>query len=163
MRLLIKQENAIFDAWDAGKQARSNGGEAAFRSCRQPSQAIKFHKVNFNGQTWFPSLVKGLKFHAAEPIPLQVEFATQLVRERKRWFACIPVVDEVKLPVLDKVIALDPGVRTFLTGYDGNSFQEFGKADIGRIQRLCSHAGQIDGTNSLIQKPKTKALYVGVC
>ena len=155
------KENAIFDAWDAGKQALSNGGEAAFRSCRQPSQAIKFHKVNFNGQTWFPSLVKGLKFHAAEPIPLQVEWATQLVRERKRWFACIPVAEEVKLPVIDKVIALDPGVRTFLTGYDGNSFQEFGKADIGRIQRLCSHLDKLMGRIASSKNRKQKRCMLG--
>ncbi|MBS3029783.1 MAG: hypothetical protein EZY12_21995 [Dolichospermum sp. DET69] len=45
------KENAIFDAWDACKQAKSVNGEASFRSCRQPSQSIKFHKVNFNGET----------------------------------------------------------------------------------------------------------------
>ncbi len=77
-------------------------------------------------------MVKGLNFRASEPLP-ETEFATQIVRDRKRWFACIPVREEVEVKQLDKVIALDPGVRTFLTGYDGNSFQEFGKADIGRI------------------------------
>jgi putative transposase len=119
------KENAIFDAWDAWKQAKSQKGEASFRSCRQPSQAIKFHARNFNGKTWFPGLTKGLNFRASESLQ-KTEFATQLVRDRKRWFACIPVLSKVKTQNLDKVIALDPGVRTFLTGYDGNSFQEFG-------------------------------------
>lgn len=132
------KENAIFDAWDAWKQANSVKGEASFRSCRQPVQSIKFHRVNFNGKTWYPTLVKGLNFRASEPLQ-KTNFATQLVRDRKRWFACIPVLEEVKPKELDRVIALDPGVRTFLTGYDGESFQEFGGADIGRIQRLCSH------------------------
>jgi putative transposase len=89
------KENAIFDAWDAWKQAKSVKGEASFRSCRQPSQSIKFHKVNFNGETWFPSLVKGLDFKSTEQIQ-KTEFATQLVRDRKRWFACIPVTEEVE-------------------------------------------------------------------
>ncbi|NEP03344.1 MAG: transposase, partial [Symploca sp. SIO2E9] len=62
------KENAIFEAWDAWKQAQAEKGKAGFRSCRQPSQAIKFHKVNFNGKTWFPSLVKGLNFRASEPL-----------------------------------------------------------------------------------------------
>ncbi|MCC3619115.1 transposase, partial [Microcoleus sp. PH2017_38_RDM_U_B] len=141
------KENAIFDAWDAWKQAKSVKGEASFRSCRQPSQSIKFHKVNFNGETWFPSLVKGLNFRATEPIQ-KTEFATQLVRDKKRWFACIPIREEARTKELDKVIALDPGVRTFLTGYDGDSFQEFGKADIGRIQRLCSHLDKLMGCAS---------------
>jgi putative transposase len=79
---------------------------------------------------------------------LSTEFATQLIRDKKRWFACIPVIEEARTKELDKVIALDPGVRTFLTGYDGDSFQEFGKADIGRIQRLCSHLDKLMGRAS---------------
>ncbi|NES82609.1 MAG: transposase [Moorea sp. SIO2B7] len=87
----------------------------------------------------------------------KTEYATQLVRDRKRWFACIPVYEETTSSnQLNKVIALDPGVRTFLTGFDGDSFLEFGKADIGRIQRLCSHLdkqmGRIAKTN--IRKEK---------
>lgn len=41
-------------------------------------------------------------------------------------------------PIEKRVIALDPGVRTFMTGYDphGVAF-EFGRQDIGRIYRLC--------------------------
>jgi len=152
------KENAIFDAWDAWRQAQKVGGEASFRSCRQPSQAIKFHHRNFNGKTWFPSLVKGLNFHSSEPLK-KTEFATQLVRDRKRWFACLPVIEEVEQKSLDKVIALDPGVRSFLTGYDGESFQEFGKADIGRIQRLCSHLDKLMGRVSKSgRKPKRRIL-----
>jgi|AGSF01.1.fsa_nt_gi transposase, IS605 OrfB family, central region len=152
------KENAIFDAWDAWKQAKSVKGEANFRSCRQPSQSIKFHKVNFNGETWFPSLVKGLNFRTTEPIQ-KTEFATQLVRDKKRWFACIPVTEEARTKELDQVIALDPGVRTFLTGYDGDSFQEFGKADIGRIQRLCSHLDKLMGRASkAVRKQKRRML-----
>jgi putative transposase len=152
------KENAIFDAWDAWKQARASKGEASFRSCRQPSQSIKFHKVNFNGETWFPSLVKRLNFKSTEPIQ-KTEFATQLVRDRKRWFACIPVIEEVETKELDKVIALDPGVRTFLTGYDGDSFQEFGKADIGRIQRLCSHLDSLMGRASKVGRKQKRRMH----
>lgn len=65
-------------------------------------------------------------------------------------------MEEVKQRVLDKVIALDPGVRTFLTGYDGNSFQEFGKADIGRIQRLCSHLDKLMGRIASSKNRKQK-------
>ncbi|MEQ9668848.1 RNA-guided endonuclease InsQ/TnpB family protein [Coleofasciculus sp. G2-EDA-02] len=151
------KENAIFDAWDAWWQATSAGGEASLRSCRQLSQAIKFHKVNFKRKTWFPSLTKGLSFKASEPIPEQVEFATQLVRDRKRWFACIPVIEEIEPRILDKVIALDPGVRTFLTGYDGDSFVEFGKADIGRIQRLCSHLDKLMGRAALASRKQKRS------
>ncbi|XZO01663.1 MAG: hypothetical protein ACM65L_24790 [Microcoleus sp.] len=156
------KENAIFDAIDAWKQAKSVKGEASFRSCRQPSQSIKFHKVNFNGETWFPSLVKGLSFRSTEPIQ-KTEFATQLVRDKKRWFACIPVTEEARTKELDKVIALDPGVRTFLTGYDGDSFQEFGKADIGRIQRLCSHLDKLMGRASKAGRRQKRRMSQKAC
>jgi putative transposase len=152
------KENAIFDAWDAWKQAKSVKGEANFRSCRQPVQSIKFHKLNFNGETWYPKLVKGLSFRASEPL-IKTNFATQLVRDRKRWFACIPVIEEVEVKNLDKVIALDPGVRTFLTGYDGESFQEFGKADIGRIQRLCSHLDNLLSRASQACRRQKRKMY----
>lgn len=40
----------------------------------------------------------------------------------------------------DRVIALDPGVRTFHTGYDPTGYLfEFGKGDIGHIYRICVH------------------------
>lgn len=44
------------------------------------------------------------------------------------------------LPLPPRVIALDPGVRTFLTGYDpAGRACEWGPGDIGRIDRLCHH------------------------
>ena len=38
-----------------------------------------------------------------------------------------------------RIIALDPGVRCFQTGFDGHRFLEFGQGDMGRITRLCQH------------------------
>jgi len=43
----------------------------------------------------------------------------------------------------NKVIALDPGVRTFLTGYEGETVLEIGKGDIERIVRLCFHLDKL--------------------
>jgi len=43
----------------------------------------------------------------------------------------------------NKVIALDRGVRTFLTGYDGETVLERGKGDIERIVRLCFHLDKL--------------------
>jgi putative transposase len=39
----------------------------------------------------------------------------------------------------NKLIALDPGVRSFLTGYDSEQVIEIGGGDLGRITRLCQH------------------------
>lgn len=153
------RENAIFDAHDAWKQARKQGGKASYRSCRQPVQAIKFNACNFKSGTWYRGLVKKLTFNESEPISASCEYATQLVRDRQRWFAIFPTRVEETSVASDKVIALDPGVRTFLTGYDGESILEFGKADIGRIQRLCSHLDKLIGKASIASRKQKRRMY----
>ncbi|WP_145837540.1 RNA-guided endonuclease InsQ/TnpB family protein, partial [Dulcicalothrix desertica] len=45
--------------------------------------------------------------------------------------------------VTNKVIALDPGVRTFITGFDGSDFSEFGNGDFNKIAKLCSHLDKL--------------------
>jgi putative transposase len=129
------RQNAIFDAHQAFSASRN----AKFRSCRDRQQTIKFNNSNFSKGMWFPRLVKGLGFVAAEPIPDSCEYSTQLTFSKGQWFAIFPVVASASKLNLDGVIALDPGMRTFLTGFDGHRFVEFGRGDIGRITRLCQH------------------------
>ena len=50
-----------------------------------------------------------------------------------KWYGIFPEYKEPEPTTQSKVIALDPGVRTFLTGYDGEKILEFGGGDIGRI------------------------------
>jgi putative transposase len=129
------RQNAIFDA----HLAFSASPDAKFRSCRDSSQAIKFNDSNFSQGTWYPKLTKGLSFTAAEPIPISCSQGTQLVFDKGRWFAVFPELAQLNPTKADGIIALDPGVRTFLTGFDGRKFLEFGSGDIGRITRLCQH------------------------
>jgi len=135
------RQNAIFDA----HQAYSASPDCKFRSCRAPKQTLKFNDSNFSKGTWYPKLTKGLTFRASEPIPKTCERASMLIKEKDRWFAVFPE------PVLGaatqsiSVIALDPGVRTFLTGFDGSKFLEFGRGDMGRITRLCQHLDKLMG------------------
>lgn len=135
--------NAVQDAYDAWKQAKANKGEASFRSCRQSVSAIKFKRGNFIKGTWFPQLTKGCNFEASQTLPQSCDYGTQLVRDRRRWFAVIPEYVKIEPTTQNKVIALDPGVRTFLTGYDGETVLEIGKGDIERIIRLCFHLDKL--------------------
>jgi putative transposase len=66
-----------------------------------------------------------------------------------RWFAVFPVESAVKDNYSSSVIALDPGIRTFMTGFDSQKFLEFGNGDMGRITRLCQH---LDGLMGKIAK-----------
>jgi putative transposase len=123
------RQNAIFDAYLAFRASP----DAKFRSCRDTSQAIKFNDRNFSQGTWYPKLTKGLAFIAAEPAPISCDQGTQLVFVRGKWFAIFPKTAQGSPTKSDGIIALDPGVRTFLTGFDGRKFLEFGRGDIGRI------------------------------
>ncbi len=129
------RQNAIFDA----HLAFSASPGARFRSCRDSSQAIKFNDANFSSGSWYPRLTKGLTFKVSEPILSTCDQGTQLVFSKGQWFAVFPKPVAVTPTEATGVIALDPGVRTFMTGFDGSKFLEFGSGDIGRITRLCQH------------------------
>jgi putative transposase len=129
------RQNAIFDAHQAYKASKT----AKFRSCREYNQTIKFNNSNFSQGRWYPNLTKGLTFKASEPIPDKCANATGLTCCIGRWFATFPIEKTIQDNPSDGIIALDPGVRCFQTGFDGHRFLEFGKGDIGRITRLCQH------------------------
>ncbi|WP_435388455.1 RNA-guided endonuclease InsQ/TnpB family protein, partial [Laspinema olomoucense] len=144
------RQNAIFDAYLAFIASPN----ARFRSCRDSSQAIKFNDANFSSGRWYPRLTKGLTFRVSEPIPKTCDQGTQLVFTKGRWFAVFPEPVSVTPTEATGVIALDPGVRTFMTGFDGSRFLEFGSGDIGRITRLCQH---LDDLMSSIAKEPSRS------
>ena len=136
-------QEAVADAVDAFRQARANHGTASFKSCRAFSQVIKFKAGNFKNGTWYCQTTKGLEFKSAEEFPQKCPYGTQLIYQKGKWFGCFPEYRELTPTEQKQVIALDPGVRTFLTGYDGETILEMGQKDIGRINRLCTHLDHI--------------------
>ena len=132
-------QEAVADAVDGHKQAIANGGIAKFKSCRQPSQVIKFKVGNYKKKHWYPTKVKGLTYRSPEGFPAECSYGTQLVFERGKWYGIFPEYKQPYPTKQSKVIALDPGVRNFLTGFDSQKIVEFGSGDMGKIQRLCSH------------------------
>ncbi len=135
-----QRQEACFEAYDAFHRAKKDGGEAKFKSAKATSQTIQFKTGNYKNGTWYCRTTKGLKFTTiGQSAPYQCEYGTELVYRRGKWFGCFPEYKEVIPTQSDRVIALDPGNRTFLTGDDGENVLEIGKGDIGRIQRLCQH------------------------
>lgn len=147
------RQNAIFDAHRAFKAS----SRAKFRSIRDYSQAIKFNDSNFSSCTWYPSLTKGLTFKAAESIP-ECQHSTQLLYCKGRWFAVFAM--PVTLQPIESmgILALDPGVRTFMTGFDGNKFIELGGGDMGRITRLCQYLDDLMSRISQATKQQRKRM-----
>lgn len=146
------RQNAIFDA----HQAYTASKDCKFRSHKAPRQSIKFNNSNYKKGKWYPNLTKNFSYFSSESLPGNSDYSTSLIKVKsKGWFAVFitEIKPEIKELDLGKVIALDPGVRTFLTGFDGQKFVEFGAGDIGRISRLCSH---LDSLMSKISLSKSK-------
>ncbi len=144
------RHEAVCEAISASRQSRkANGGKGwlRFRSCRSKSQVIQFKNDAYRNGTWFPSKIGNLKFVVAKgyELPINCVYGTELVYQRGQWFACFPEYVPIVGTGSDKVIALDPGNRTFLTGYDGENILEIGKGDIGRLTRLCLHLDNLIG------------------
>ncbi len=146
-------QEAVADAVDAYRQALSQKGLAKFKSCRANSQVIKFKVGNYKNGTWYAQKTRKLRFTSRQEIPSNCDYGTQLVYQKGKWYGCFPQVKNIEPIPNEKVIALDPGVRTFLTGYDGENVLQVGKKDIGRISRLCSH---LDNLMSRISLSKSK-------
>ncbi len=114
-----------------------------FRSRKDPQQSITIHNFEWTRksgifyQTIHPNTMK-----AEKPLPTQI-YHDLIVTKNKlgHFYLCIPK-DITQRPPSEtppkNVIACDPGVRTFLTGYDPSGrIIEYGKTDISRIHRLC--------------------------
>lgn len=151
-------QEACDEAFDSYRQARKNGGQSQFKSCRSRSQTIQFKVGNFKHGTWYPRTTKGLSFRATIPMPSNCQYGTELVYQRGKWFACIPEVVDVLPTGSERVIALDPGNRAFLTGYDGENVLEIGKGDIGRINRFCLHLDNLLSRASQSQNKRQRYL-----
>jgi putative transposase len=85
---------------------------------------------------------------AAEPLPDAIAYDCRLQRTRLgHYYFCLLLPAEVKVAgtgsenQAPRILAIDPGVRTFLTGYDPltGAFVEWGKGDMKRIERLTVH------------------------
>jgi putative transposase len=172
---------AVLDAHEAFCNSLKSGtkhSEAGrFRSWRDAKRAIKFQPENYCNGTWYSDEVKGLKFEVSEPLPSDdIEYqtkqkdksfktrirkdswgqSTQLVYDKKRWFAVLPIEFIPTQSCQQTMIALDPGVRSFLTGFDGEKFIEIGNKDITKIYRLCRFTDKLISQKSKLKGRKNK-------
>ena len=87
----------------------------------------------------------GAKLKSSEPLPIILTYDIRLFRTRlDEYFLCIPqtpkIHDDSQVPDAEgsSTVALDPGVRTFMTAYDASGcVVEWGVGDTTRIYRLC--------------------------
>jgi putative transposase len=153
-------DNALFEAYTAGKKtdrqpAQIKKGKQAqvnpltglklaiFRSIRDPKKTIQFDPGDYKNGHLMIKASKGLEkplWTGQDYCLINYDPSVEVTYNRGRWFVNMPV--EMDIPSSKtggKAIGLDPGLRCFLTGFEGNSFTEFAKYDLGKIARLCQY------------------------
>jgi len=118
--------------------------EIKYRSKKAPSQSILSIVIHcqYCGASRGPyyDAFHGIK--SAEPLPPKLNYDVRLQRTRlDHYYLCLlePLAVRAKSqgPATQRIIALDPGVRTFMTGYDPSGRAiEWGRGDMQRIYRL---------------------------
>jgi putative transposase len=134
---------AIRDACQAVSAAKrrfqeSGFQEVGFRSRKNPVQSCYIPKSAFRSGGVYPTLSRG-ELRKVEEVPKEHR-DLRLVCERGRWFLIVPV--QQKRCVAEnqgRVVALDPGIRSFQTFYSESGCGKLGAGDFGQIQRLCSY------------------------
>jgi putative transposase len=128
-----------------------------FKKKKAPSDSIAIFAKNYKAKgVIFPTFFGKEPIKSAEELPDKLEYDARLARKRYgHFYLCIPKKPgKYNGPLQNKVIAFDPGMKTFCTGYDPDGMiVEVGKSDISRIYRLCN---SYDKLQSKWSQPTTK-------
>ena len=137
------REHSINEACQAVKNAKRKYGtthrfqQVKFRSRKDPVQRFGFDKQSLNKNFVFKGSNKIL-FDSSESINSELE-GTRIIKENGRWFLILPQRRSIKTPDNQRLgaVAIDPGVRTFVSYYSETHHGKIGEGDFNRIFRLC--------------------------
>lgn len=152
--------NDVLKAYKTSIAAKRINFVVNFKSKKAKSDSIALLAKHWKSSGLFhPTFWGKTPLRSAEPLPEKLNYDCRIQRTNLGCFyLCIPQPlehrSENQTPVQPSVIALDPGVRTFQTGYspDG-SIVEFANKDAGRLYRLCLH---LDRLQSKVNQPEIR-------
>jgi len=130
---------AVRDACIAVRATKKTGEKqfVSFKSKRQPSDSIFIPKSAIKPKGVYHTILGAL--FMSEALPDNIK-DSRLVKEGDKYYLCVSyTVATSKRKSNGRVVALDPGVRTFLTYFHERGFGWLGHHAINRIQRLCFH------------------------
>jgi putative transposase len=117
--------------------------EVSFRSKRSPNQVAFIPKtgVSEKGAFW----TRLGKLLSSEKIP-KAGHDCRLVLQSGRYYLIVPrKVETASGENQAGVVALDPGLRTFISAYSERGVEKFGQAAFSRIVRLCYALDDLTG------------------
>lgn len=134
---------AIRDVCIAVREAKNKCKETgeyqsvSFKSKRKPSDSIYIPKSAISERGAYYTMLGDLKMSEALPDNIA---DSRLVKDGDAYYLCVSyTATSTKREPNGRVVALDPGVRTFLTCFHEHGFGWLGHHAINRIQRLCSY------------------------
>lgn len=153
---------AMQDAIKAVKNAKSKYKTAnkiqrvSFRSKGDLKQSFATNKNTVRDKQLFSYKSHDIQFKPSQPIPTPDTEGVRMVCERGRYYLIVPVRVPMLRPENQRMghVALDPGVRTFLTYFSKETHGKIGEGDFTRIFRLCRH---LDKLISRASKARCKA------
>lgn len=153
---------AIRDACIAVREAKKKYQETGeiqkvkFRSRKKPVQSCYIPKSAVKKKGIYPTILGEITY--AEFLPEQYGDC-RLVVHQGQYYLCVPREAQLEITKNQgKVVALDPGVRNFLTFFSENSYGWLGSDDIGRIQRLCYHLDDLISRSTLARSKKKQRM-----
>lgn len=126
--------------------------KVTFRSRRDKIQSCYIPKSAVSDKGIYHTKLGSLRF--TEKLPAKIGDC-RLVRHLGVTYICVP--HEVPHSISEnqgRVVALDPGIRSFMTLFSEDSFGWLGQYDIGRIQRLCSYLDDLISRSTKVNAKK---------
>lgn len=155
------REWAMADACKAVKSAKlkyikqGQFNEVGFRSKKDVKQSFGFDKTSLGDNSLFNEKKYRINFKSSEIIKPERE-GTRLIYKQGQWFVIVPFKDCIKMSDNQRlgIVALDPGVRSFITYFNPQVQGKIGNKDFSKLYRLClnidkliSRRSKAKGTN----------------
>lgn len=140
---------------DLLKNYKSNFAKGDMFSLRFKTKKDNTQSLSVLSKQWgktrggYSELFHSKKLKCNEILPKKLNYTSRLLTNKLgEYFLAIPKrindISNIHENQVDKEISLDPGVRTFQTGYDPNGFIfNFCPNDIGKLARLLHHKNKL--------------------
>lgn len=128
--------------------------ELGYKSRKSPRQTCYIPKSAVTQHGIYHTLSGKLDF--AEPLPAKF-LDCELSWQQGRWFLCVPF--QTTVPIGEnqaRIVALDPGVRTFITFFSAEMAGVIGYHDFGQLVRLCAHLDDLISRRSQSRNKKQR-------
>jgi putative transposase len=129
-----------------------------FRSRKDTEHSVFIPKSAISDKGIYPSIIgKGLRF--SEPLP-ELIMDSRLIWRAGKYYLSTPFRQQHVSSGKNhaRVVAIDPGVRTFATFYSDVSCGEIGSGDFSRIQRLAFYMDDLLSRMAKAGKQRKKAM-----